>query len=176
MVTSACAEPPRAQDAGTDAGRCGASARIQGDAGYVLLKAVLCGSPDASIFWNNESIAVQWPDGGALDTRSCGTSDCDSCGLICDDFPFIAETSRTQTFQLRWDARDRSKMSTCADPSKAPCHLSELVPFGTYRARFCVSRSATRNSAGTPTALGPLECVEELIKVPLDTQFLEVAF
>jgi hypothetical protein len=158
-----------------DAGGCGSLARSErGDAGaFIALSMRVCASAEAPVYWSHSAIEVLWPDGGSVITHS--SEDCSNCGVVSDRFPHVSEVVSERKTELFWGANDHSRSSTCSTPTRA-CQFADRVPAGTYRARFCISRSAVRDSMGKPESLGPLECVEKPVEVPFNTDAVEAVF
>lgn len=156
-----CADDGR-QDAGVDAGPCGAPSRF-GDAGSRLsLVATYC-PRDASIYVRNEfMVTVLGADGGVA-AMIPGCSSCDRCAGIetCDSFGALSEIppGTTRLFVTFTDGKVAGALSTCPG-STNQCRLMEAAAPGTYWAHFCISRS----DAGEP----PLECVDVPFKVPFE--------
>jgi hypothetical protein len=144
------------------------------DSSFLRFELRLCNDSGASVYVDAYDWVRLFDSSGTPVslTPECMLGGCNSCGTACDQFPqpvFKVETS--EVLLNVWEGTIQTWQKDLCPGSNNECSVFEPAAAGSYRARFCFSRSQV-----SEMDLGPLECAEQEFRVPFDTAGVSQVF
>jgi hypothetical protein len=165
LLVAACAAGTPVKDGGSS---CPSDSVQPLPAAELSVRLIVC-PKNGPIFFAPNYLQVLRSDGGTVLFANELCSSCDRCPsiVICDPLASIKEIEVGASLVVldEIDGRDFADAGTCPTTGDT-CSVRTELPAGTYRARQCTSRSATRDAQGRPVSLGPLDCIDRPFEIP----------